>query len=73
MKKIIFREENMAKMGKKIYSDWSIGTHVVNSYKTRVNDPAVRRGRRSSNDIRKVLARELNKVKDDGKDVDIQS
>jgi hypothetical protein len=63
----------MAKVGKKVYSDWCIGAHTVNSYKTRVDDPAVKRKRRSSKEIRTVIGRALNKVKDQGKDVDIRS
>lgn len=31
----------MAKISKRVNSDWSIGTHTVNSYKERVLDPAV--------------------------------
>lgn len=59
----------MAKISKRVNSDWSIGTHTVNSYKERVLDPAVRRKRRNSNDIRRVIAKALNRVKKDGKRV----
>ncbi len=63
----------MAKVGKRVKSDWAIGAHTVNSYKTRVDDPAVKRKRRSSKEICSVLARALNKVKDHGRDVDVRS
>ena len=63
----------MAKVGKRVRSDWSIGAHTVNSYKARVGDPAVKRKRRSSKEIRGVLARALNKVKGRGRDVDVRS
>ena len=63
----------MAKVGKRVLSDWSIGAHTVNSYKARVGDPAVKRKRRSSKEIRSVLARALNKVKGRGRDVDVRS
>ena len=64
---------NMAKMGKRVRSDWAIGAHTVNSYKARVGDPAVKRKRRSSKEICSVLARALNKVKGHGRDVDVRS
>jgi hypothetical protein len=41
----------------------------VNSYKARVSDPAVKRKRRSGNDIRRVIAKALNRVKYDGRTV----
>jgi len=63
----------MAKFQKRLSSNWTIGTHTVNSYKQRVDDPALKRKRRNANDIRKVLAQALNKVRDDGKNVDIRS
>jgi len=63
----------MAKVGKRVLSDWHIGAHTVNSYKARVGDPAVKRKRRSSKEICGVLARALNKVKGHGKDVDVRS
>ncbi len=63
----------MAKIGKKIESNWSVGTHTVNNYKRRVNDPALPRKRRTSNEIRTIIARSLNKSKDTGKTVDIRS
>ena len=63
----------MAKFQKRLSSNWTIGTHTVNSYKQRVDDPALKRKRRNANDIRKVLAQALNKVQDDGKNVDIRS
>ena len=63
----------MAKVGKRVKSDWAIGAHTVNSYKARVDDPAVKRKRRSSKEICSVLARALNKVKDHGRDVDVRS
>ena len=63
----------MAKVGKRVLSDWRIGAHTVNSYKARVGDPAVKRKRRSSKEIRGVLARALNKVKGRGRDVDVRS
>ena len=59
----------MAKFGKRTRSNWSIGTHTVNAYKSRVPDPAVRRKRRTSKDIRRVIAQALNRVKDDGRTV----
>ena len=59
----------MAKVGKRTKSDWMIGAHPVNSYKARVADPAVKRRRRNSKDIRRVLAQALNRVKHDGKTV----
>ncbi len=59
----------MAKIGKRTKSDWMIGAHPVNSYKARVPDPAVKRKRRSSKEIRRVLAQALNRVKDDGRTV----
>ena len=64
---------NMAKVGKRVRSDWAIGTHTVNSYKARVGDPAVKRKRRSSKEICSVLARALNKVRGYGRDVDVRS
>jgi hypothetical protein len=63
----------MAKIGKRVCSDWCIGTHTVNSYKIRVGDPAVRRKRRTSQEIRTVISRALNKAKNQGKNVDIRS
>ena len=59
----------MAKMGKRTRSDWMIGAHSVNSYKERVPDPAVRRRRRTSKQIRRVMAQALNRVKQDGRTV----
>lgn len=59
----------MAKIGKRTRSDWMIGAHPVNSYKARVPDPAVKRKRRTSREIRRVIAQALNRVKDDGKTV----
>jgi hypothetical protein len=63
----------MAKVGKRVLSDWRIGAHTVNSYKARVGDPAVKRKKRSSKEICSVLARALNKVKAHGRDVDVRS
>ena len=63
----------MAKVGKRVRSDWAIGAHTVNSYKARVGDPAVKRKRRSSKEICGILARALNKVKGHGRDVDVRS
>jgi hypothetical protein len=63
----------MAKIGKRVCSDWCIGTHTVNSYRIRVGDPAVRRKRRTSQEIRTVISRALNKAKNQGKNVDIRS
>lgn len=57
----------MAKVCKRVKSDWLIGAHTVHSYKQRVADPAVKRGRRSSKEIRRVIAQALNRVKQDGK------
>ena len=73
--KIIYSKGgNMAKVGKKVRSDWAIGAHTVNSYKARVDDPAVKRKRRSSKEICGILARALNKVKGYyGRDVDVRS
>jgi len=31
----------MTKYGKRVYSDWTITTHTVNSYKNRVADPGL--------------------------------
>ena len=59
----------MAKVGKRTRSNWSIGAHTVNAYKSRVPDPAVRRKRRTSKDIRRVIARALNRVQHDGRTV----
>lgn len=59
----------MAKVGKRTRSDWSIGAHSVNSYKDRVADPAVKRKRRSSKEIRRVIAQALNRVRSDGRTV----
>ena len=63
----------MAKISKRVNSDWSIGTHTVNSYKARVADPAVKRKRRNSKDIRRVIAKALNRVKKDGKSVYLEA
>lgn len=62
-------EEQMAKICKRVKSDWLIGAHTVNTYKQRVPDPAVKRGRRSSKEIRRVIAQALNRVKNDGKTI----
>lgn len=59
----------MAKIGKRTKSDWKIGAHPVNSYKARVPDPAVRRKRRTSKEIRRVIAQALNRVRNDGRTV----
>jgi hypothetical protein len=59
----------MAKNGKRTVSDWMIGAHPVNSYKTRVGDPALKRKNRSSKDICRIIAQALNKVKYDGRTV----
>ena len=59
----------MAKIGKRTKSDWKIGAHPVNSYKARGPDPAVQRKRRTSKEIRRVIARALNRVRDDGRTV----
>ena len=59
----------MAKIGKRTKSDWMIGAHTVNSYKERVPDPAVKRKRRNSRDIRRVIAQALNRVQHDGRTV----
>ncbi len=63
----------MAKVGKRVRSDWHIGAHTVNSYKARVGDPAVKRKRRKSKEICTVIARALNKVRDHGRDVEIRA
>lgn len=59
----------MAKIGKQIRSDWKIGAHSVKSYKERVPDPAVKRRRRTSKDIRRMIAQALNRVRKDGRTV----
>lgn len=59
----------MAKVCKRVKSDWLIGAHTVHSYKQRVTDPAVKRGRRSSKEIRRVIVQALNRVKQDGKTI----
>jgi hypothetical protein len=59
----------MAKIGKRTKSDWMIGAHPVNSYKERVSDPAVKRKRRNSQEIRRMIAQALNRVKHDGRTV----
>jgi hypothetical protein len=46
----------MAKNGNRTLSDWMIGAHPVNSYKTRVADPALKRKNRSSKDICRIIA-----------------
>ncbi len=63
----------MSKFGKCVESDWRIGAHTVNAYKKRVPDPAVRRKRRNAKDIRRVIAKALNEVKDGGKQVYLDS
>ncbi len=63
----------MAKVGKRVRSDWRIGAHTVNSYKARVGDPAVKRKRRKSKEICTVIARALNKVRDQGRNVEIRA
>ncbi|WP_419657103.1 uncharacterized protein Dvar_62380 [Desulfosarcina variabilis str. Montpellier] len=59
----------MAKIGKRTRSNWTIGAHTVNSYKNRVPDPAVKRKRRTSKEIRRVIAQALNRVQNDGRTV----
>ncbi len=59
----------MAKIGKRTKSDWMIGAHPVNAYKARVADPAVSRDRRTSKEIRRVIAQALNKTRDEGKTI----
>ena len=59
----------MSKKGKRTRSDWMIGAHPVNSSKSRVPDPAVKRKLRNSKDIRRVIAQALNRVKYDGRTV----
>ena len=59
----------MSKFGKRSRSNWTIGAHTVNSYKKRVPDPAVKRKRRSSREIRRVIAQALNRVQDNGRTV----
>ncbi len=59
----------MARFGKRSRSNWTIGAHTVNSYKERVPDPAVKRKRRTSREIRRVIAQALNRVQDDGRTV----
>lgn len=59
----------MAKVGKRMKSDWMIGAHSVNSYKERVPDPAVKRRRRSGKEIRRMIAQALNRVKGEGRTV----
>lgn len=63
----------MAKSSKRVISDWAIGTHTVNSYKDRVADPAVKRKRRNARDIKRVIAKALNQVKHDGRQVYLDS
>ncbi len=57
----------MAKIGKRTKSNWMIGAHPVNSDKNRVSDPAVKRRRRKSKDICRVIAQALNRVRNDGR------
>jgi hypothetical protein len=59
----------MAKIGKRSKSNWTIGAHTVNSYKARVPDPAVKRKRRTSREIRRVISQALNRVQDNGRTV----
>ena len=59
----------MAKIGKRTKSDWVIGAHPVNQYKKRVDDPAVRRNRRTSKDVRRVIAQALNRARADGRTI----
>jgi hypothetical protein len=59
----------MAKIGKRTHSNWTIGAHTVNSYKNRVPDPAVKRKRRTSKEIRRVIAQALNRVQHNGRTV----
>lgn len=59
----------MAKIGKRTRSNWTIGAHTVNSYKNRVPDPAVKRQRRTSKEIRRVIAQALNRAQNDGRTV----
>lgn len=59
----------MAKVAKRVKSDWSIGAHTVNAYKKRVGDPALKRNRRNAREIRRVLAQALNRAKQSGKTV----
>lgn len=56
----------MAKIGKRTRSNWTIGVHAVNLYKNTVPDPAVKRKRRTSKEIRRVIAQALNRVQNDG-------
>ena len=57
----------MARIGKQLKSNWTIGTHTVNSYKNRVPDPALKRKHRTSREIRRVIAQALNRVQHDGR------
>lgn len=59
----------MAKIGKRTRSNWTIGAHTVNSYKSRVPDPALKRKRRTSKEIRRVIAQALNRVQHEGRTV----
>ena len=59
----------MAKIGKRTKSDWMIGAHPVNAYKERVPDPALKRKRRTSKEIRRMIAQALNRVREDGRAV----
>lgn len=63
------RRLDMAKVGKRTKSDWMIGAHTVNSYKSRVPDPALKRNRRTGKDIRRVIAQALNRAQHDGRTV----
>ena len=63
----------MAKFSKRTRSDWMIGPHPVYSYKTRVPDPAVKRNRRKANDIRRMISKALNRVKNEGRTVYLRS
>jgi hypothetical protein len=59
----------MAKDGKRTRSNWSIGDQSENAYKDRVADPTVKRKRRSSKEIRRVIAQALNRVRYEGRTV----
>ena len=63
----------MAKIGKRIASDWLISAHPVNSYKARVADPALKRKRRNSKEICRMISQALNRVKADGRTVYLSS
>ncbi|MGD9211408.1 MAG: hypothetical protein PVI90_11555 [Desulfobacteraceae bacterium] len=63
----------MAKIGKRVTSNWMIGAHPINSYKARVADPALKRKRRNSKEICRIISQALNRVKSNGRTVFLSS